>query len=187
MSARDACPALDINELFVFFDQYAFFYGAIMIVIGLFINFVGRKSIKPTVFLITFLATTFTLLLILYSLFMQHEREMWVNWLVLGLCTLAGLILGIFFAYSLKFGIALLSGTAGALLAFTLCNTFQLTQKPAVFWPIVVCAALISIFISYKKSDHIMIYTTAMIGSYLFVRGISLYAGGYPNEFTMAE
>jgi hypothetical protein len=26
-----------------------------------------------------------------------------------------------------------------------------------------------------------------LIGSYAFVRGISLYAGGYPNEFTLAE
>jgi hypothetical protein len=124
MNARDACPALDINEIFVFLNQYALFYGAVMIVVGLFINFVGRKSIKPTVFMITFISTTFVLLLVLYSLFMQHEREMWVNWLVLGLCTVAGLLLGVFMAYSLKYGIALLSGTSGALLAFTICNTF---------------------------------------------------------------
>lgn len=124
MSARDACPALDINELFVFIDQYSFIYGAIMIIVGLFINFVGRKSIKPTVFMISFISSTFVLLLILYSLFMQHERENWVNWLVLGLCTLAGLLFGVFMAVSLKYGTALLSGTAGALLAFTVCNTF---------------------------------------------------------------
>ena len=187
MTAKDGCPALDINEIFVFFSQYAAFYGAIMIIIGLFINFLGRKSIKPTVFLISFVACTFCLLLILYSLFMQHEREMWVNWLVLGLCTIAGLIFGIFMAYSLKYGLALLSGSAGALLAFTLCNTFQLTQKPAIFYSIVVVFALLCIVITYKKSDQFMIFTTAMIGSYLFVRGISLYAGGFPNEFTIAQ
>lgn len=187
LKAKDACPALDINELFQFLDQYRFLWGAGMILIGLFINFVGRKSIKPTVFLITFIASTFVLLLLLYSMFMQHERKEWVNWLVLGLCTLAGLALGVFFAYSLKYGIALLGGTAGALLAFTICNAFQLSQKPAIFWTIVACVALICVVITFQKSDHFMIFTTAMIGSYLFVRGISLYAGGYPNEFTVAK
>lgn len=172
MISKDACPALDINEMFAFLDQYYALWGAVMIVIGLFVNFVGRKSIKPTVFMITFITSTFVLLLILYSLFMQHERENWVNWLILGLCTIAGILLGIFFAYSLKFGIALLGGSAGAFLAFTVCNAFQI-ENAKIFWTIVACVALIFIVITFRKSDHFMIFTTAMIGSYMFVRGIS--------------
>ncbi len=41
--------------------------------------------------------------------------------------------------------------------------------------------------LSFKIYDFILIGSTSMIGSYLFIRGISLYAGGYPNEFTLAE
>jgi hypothetical protein len=43
--------------------------------------------------------------------------------------------------------------------------------------------ALLSFFIY----DHILIASTSLIGCYSLIRGISLYAGGYPNEFTLAE
>lgn len=41
--------------------------------------------------------------------------------------------------------------------------------------------------LSFYIYDHILIGSTSLIGSYAFIRGISLYAGGYPNEFTIAE
>lgn len=41
--------------------------------------------------------------------------------------------------------------------------------------------------LSFVIFDHILIISTSLIGSYAFVRGISFYAGKYPNEFTLAE
>lgn len=41
--------------------------------------------------------------------------------------------------------------------------------------------------LSFKKSDHIMILSTALIGSYGIIRGLSFYFGGYPNEFEVAD
>lgn len=40
---------------------------------------------------------------------------------------------------------------------------------------------------SFFIFDHALIISTAIVGSYGFVRGISLYAGRYPNEFTLVE
>ncbi len=37
-------------------------------------------------------------------------------------------------------------------------------------------------FIAYLKHEKIMIFGTAFIGSYAFVRGVSLFAGHYPSE-----
>ena len=36
------------------------------------------------------------------------------------------------------------------------------------------------------KAEAVKIYSTSIIGSYFFVRGISLYAGGFPDEFALA-
>lgn len=39
--------------------------------------------------------------------------------------------------------------------------------------------------ISFWKYKLIMMFATAFIGSYFMTRGVSLYIGGYPNEFTL--
>jgi len=39
--------------------------------------------------------------------------------------------------------------------------------------------------VSYWKYKIVLMIATAFIGSYFMVRGVSLYIGGYPNEFTL--
>lgn len=39
--------------------------------------------------------------------------------------------------------------------------------------------------VAYWKHKLIMMFATAFIGSYFMTRGVSLYCGGYPNEFTL--
>ena len=41
--------------------------------------------------------------------------------------------------------------------------------------------------LSFIWFDYIVIICTSILGGYLFIRGISLFAGGYPNEFTLYE
>ena len=41
--------------------------------------------------------------------------------------------------------------------------------------------------LSFVLRSHILIISTAFVGSYGFIRGISFYAGGYPNEFTLYD
>jgi len=37
------------------------------------------------------------------------------------------------------------------------------------------------------KTEAVKIYSTSLIGSYFFIRGISLYAGGFPDEFALVN
>jgi len=46
---------------------------------------------------------------------------------------------------------------------------------------------IISICLAYWLQDAIIIFATSFIGAYTFIRGISLFAGGYPNEFTVID
>lgn len=112
---------------------------------------------------------------------------MWVNWTVLSLCAISGLVAGFFLVKFLKFGIALTGGTAGAALAFLILNLVRLDKNQLLYWSIVIGVAAIATFLTFKKSDEFMIFSTAMIGSYLLIRGTSLYTGGYPNEFMIAQ
>jgi hypothetical protein len=44
--------------------------------------------------------------------------------------------------------------------------------------------AAILVFVTY---NHAIILATSLVGSYFFVRGISLYAGGFPNEYLLMK
>lgn len=39
-------------------------------------------------------------------------------------------------------------------------------------------------FLAYRYDRHIQVYVTAFMGAYAFVRGISMFAGNFPNEIT---
>lgn len=84
----------------------------------------------------------------------------------------------------MKYGLALVGGASGAALALLICNTFSV-KHAAIFWSVLILSALIFSILTFKKSDQFMIFCTSMIGSYILVRGVSMYAGGYPNEFEL--
>jgi len=46
--------------------------------------------------------------------------------------------------------------------------------------------AIIAAVLSFFIYEHVLINMTSFGGAYMLVRGISLYAGGFPNEFTLA-
>jgi len=48
-----------------------------------------------------------------------------------------------------------------------------------IIWGIITAILAFTIF------EHIVIITTSLIGSYLFVRGLSVFIGGFPNEMTI--
>ena len=54
-----------------------------------------------------------------------------------------------------------------------------------LFWLMVIGFGIVFGGISYWKYKLILMVATAFIGSYFMVRGVSLYIGGYPNEFTL--
>lgn len=47
--------------------------------------------------------------------------------------------------------------------------------------------AIIASILSFYFYDRVLILATSFGGSYMLLRGISLYAGGFPNEFTLVE
>ncbi len=45
--------------------------------------------------------------------------------------------------------------------------------------------AVIFGLLAYKYDKHILIYLTGFLGAYIFVRGVSIFAGHFPNEFVL--
>jgi len=58
-------------------------------------------------------------------------------------------------------------------------------QNPYIMFGTCGIFALIGVIASYKYRDDLVITSTALLGAYGFFRGISLFAGGFPNEITL--
>lgn len=105
-----------------------------------------------------------------------------VAWVILGCCALVGVLCGWLLAKCKKLAIALVGAGGGVALGFML-TTVTLISSGAGYYCIIIGCAVAAGILAFFFADWIIMVATALVGSYLFVRGISFYAGGFPNEF----
>ena len=100
-------------------------------------------------------------------------------------------VLAVFVGWFLKktrrIGITILGALAGFFVGFLL-YTFVFAQwldHVAVLVVLAFGCAIILGFLAFKFDRHIIVYLTAFIGAYAFIRGISIFAGKFPNEVVL--
>ena len=91
--------------------------------------------------------------------------------------------------HAAKYGIAFLAGWGALSLAFVVMPLTGLNEKEDNIYKLIIYIifTLIGFFSAAYFSKSIEVFITAFIGSYSFVRGISLYAGGFINEFRINQ
>jgi len=104
--------------------------------------------------------------------------------LALGLAIVVGYIMKTKF---LKLGFMILGGVGGFFLGSLLYSLLlvELSSSIAVMWCTILFFMIIGACLGYKFESEIVILSTSFIGSYIFVRGFSIFIGGYPNEIQM--
>jgi hypothetical protein len=188
MTSKLACPVYSLNSLWEWLDEYYWLWGAVLICAGFFLGLFGQKLFSVTLFLIGTLVTVALVWLLFYSTFLSDSTEGWVGWVVLGCSILIGLLGGFLLYKCQRLGAAVIGGWGGFLLGVVFYTTvlWAVTSEVA-FWIISITCALIAAGLSFVFYFHAVILSTSFVGSYFFVRGISLYAGGYPNEWALIE
>ena len=116
---------------------------------------------------------------------------MWVVWLTLFVSLGMGAGIGYACQRWARLGVLLIGTWIGGLLGAILYSlVFYLFAKNnpilALWLTIAFCAVIIAI-LSMIFFDHAVIIGSALGGSYVFVRGFTEFAGGYPNEFLIYE
>ena len=101
-------------------------------------------------------------------------------------CAILGILAGVLSVKYPRAGLAMLCGLAGFFVAILLMQTFQLRNTIA-FWIIAAAAYLLSFGLTFIMSEYIKILTTAILGGYFVIRGISAFAGNFPNEFIVVR
>ena len=108
-----ACPRLDINDFFVYLEQYDVYFGALFLIGGVLLVIWGRKFIRPAVFLAGFLSSLLLMALIFYAVYFDSLSQTKDFWFFVGGGVLLGIIVGLLLSCYVKIGAAVLAGWGG--------------------------------------------------------------------------
>lgn len=165
---------------------YWIFFGIGMIILGMFLAFFGNKFVNAVIFCISTLAIFVLVGNLFFELFMKKVSKEWVQWVIIVLIFIAGMIIGYILVKMRKYGIAVLAAWGGAMLGVFIA-TFSFSAKGAVYWILIVALAIVFGALAFFLEKFVIQLMTSFIGSYLMIRGISLFAGGFPNEIELHE
>lgn len=183
-----ACPLFTISAIWEFLDQYKYYWGAGFILLGIFLGLLGRRLWVAAIFIIATFVVMGSILLLFYTTFLKTNTKEWVGWLMLALSLIIGLVVGFLMTKLQRVGAALLAAWGGFMAGLLLNETvLYLFKSNWVFWLVCVGCAVVAAALVFVAYNHVIILSTSLVGSYFFIRGISMYAGHFPNEYTLVK
>ena len=154
----------------------------------MFLGLLGRKLWLIAIFMISAFLTIGLILLVFYTTFLKENTAGWVAWTVLGCSVILGVILGLVMTKLQRLGAAIIAGWGGFVLGLLLNEVvLYLVKNTWVFWCVCIGCALVAAVLVFVAYNHAIILATSLVGSYFFVRGISFYAGGFPDEYLLMK
>jgi hypothetical protein len=182
------CPRMSVSMVWVYLGAYEAYFGVALIGIGVVFCFFGIKVIGFTICIVGLLTCIAASCLIFYAVYASSatDPKEFLYWVGGGV--IAGVIFGCILCKKQKCGASLLAGWGGAMLG-TLVNEmflYRLGYSWTTYAAIFAGAAAGGMLVS-KYYEPIIIGSTALVGSYAIIRGVSCYLGHYYNEFEMAN
>lgn len=183
-NSNQGCPDVSLDLFLAFVAQYWYIWGGVFIVLGLFLSLFGNAFVAAVIFIAGAIAGWMFLSWLVFFIIEQAHGDPSeaVAWVVLVSCGLVGLLLGWVLTKCRKLAIALVGAGGGVALGFML-TTVTLISSGAGYYCIIIGCALAAAILTWFLEDYVIMLATALLGSYIFIRGISFYAGGFPNEF----
>ena len=186
----EACPKFDFYVIWSFVNDYSFVFAIIVIAFGIFNCVLGKRFAQYTSFILAlFGVTVFTLFF--FQFILPPGCARWIVWVILIIGIILGCTAGYFvFKYHEKFMSFLVGGLAGFLFGEFLYALFgnKINGHPTLIHILFILVCIIvAVILSFFLKDYIIIIATSFIGAYAFIRGVSMFAGHFPNEFTIID
>jgi hypothetical protein len=188
--SNQGCAVFDTNPLIRFLSKYSFVFGAFLIVMGFVVGVFGKKIFKPVICIVGTLVFNIALCLFIFSIFFTRNTPEWAGWLTWSICLVLGMCVGLILAKLTRLGVAVLAAWGGFSLGMIIYAAFLYKldgDKNILFWCFNIGLAITTGILSLFLFNHAVVLATAIVGSYAFIRGISLYAGGYPDEMQLIQ
>lgn len=187
---ESACTKFDFYQIWEFINNYNYIFAIILIAFGLFNCILGQRFSQYTSFLLTLFIVT-VLSVFLFQFILPSGCADWIIWVILVVGVILGCTAGYFvFIYHEKFMALLVGGIGGFLLGeffFNLFGSLIKANPTLINILFIVICIIAAVILAYFIQDIIIIIATSFIGSYTLIRGISLFAGHFPSEFTVMD
>lgn len=190
LKTQSGCFVFSTNFIASWISSQRYIWGAVLIAIGIVVGLFGKPLFKPTICIISTIVIMFILSVLCASIFFTRATPTWAGWVVFGVSLVIGMLGGLILAKLTRLGVGVLAGWGGFLLGVMMYSAFVYkidNSNHVAFWVFNITVAVIFGVISMFLFDYAIIVATAIIGSYGFIRGISFYAGGYPDEFDLVN
>ena len=189
--SKQACEKLNLYYIWNFIVKYKVIFASIMIILGLFELLFGNYLIRPTTYIICMAAVVIFTFVLIFQIFIPSGTHEAVVWVVLVISLVLGGVAGYFVSkYNKIFLSIILGAVSGFFIAQVLYTTIfaKIKSKPVLVKVLtyVICIGVL-IAIACFLINFIVIFATSFIGAYVFIRGISIFAGGFPNEGTIID
>lgn len=187
---KEACEKYNFYAIWQFINEYYYIFASLIIAFGLFNCILGCKLAKYTTFLLILFGVV-VLSFFLFQFILPSGCAEWVIWVILVVGVIVGCAIGVLvFKYHDKFMSFLVGGLAGFLLGEFLFNLFgNLINANSTLINIlfIIISIIVAILLAFWLKDIIIILATSFIGAYSLIRGISIFAGHFPSEFTIID
>jgi hypothetical protein len=189
ISSSSACPKLNMYSLWRSVQENKWAFGAVILGLGIFFCFFGENFLKITQVIA---GGAITVIFVMYMVFNHTNIEIgtWQMWVILGVCLLLGCAAGFFMSFltwlpGVIFGILL--GFVSGFVVYNIGLRFIESNPTVVFWVSMSVCLIIGGVLGYFLEEEISIISTAAVGAYAMIRGISIWAGGFPDERQVYE
>jgi hypothetical protein len=183
INSTHACPMVNYYSIASFLDGFKIAMSILLMIVGVYLLVFGPMFPKPTVFVVVNLTTIALTVVIFFNIFTFPEY--WVIWVVAGCAAVLGIFLT-FLSFKVKSTFLMIQGVSlgysfGSLI-YELFLVYIHSNPQVVYWLTIAVAAAIGAGIGYCLPKHVFIIGSGFAGGYLVIKGISLLAGGFPDQ-----
>jgi hypothetical protein len=171
------CPVFHLRMLAQLLNRYSDPIGVFLIVSGIFISLFGNKFTDFTIGYAGFLTSSATLVNLSFSGLVNAEEWYIVSLFIISV--LSSALIGINLTKARKLGLAVLAGFCGVLFGFILSSSLVISNA-LQFWAVITLSLAIWFYSAFKSERYTVLVGSSFVGSYLLVRGISLFTDGFP-------
>ena len=190
IKTSEACPKMDFYVIWEFINNYNFIFASILIGFGLFNCILGNRFADYTCFILALFACTI-FVLFFAQFILPPGCARWIIWVILALGIIIGCTVGyIVFHHYDKVLAFLVGGLGGVILGqffFSMFGSLISWNSILVNVLFVVICVIVAILLAFWLNTAIVIGSTSFIGSYALIRGLSLFFGSFPSEFTIID
>lgn len=181
MTSKYGCPAYKSDEYWIFVNTYPLSFGLCIVAYGFFITFFGRALLRLIVAIGGLVLGVMACFILYFNVWYDTaDLKPYGFWVDFAFGVLCGGALGYFMAMSNRLAKLFIGGYMGFAIGIMLNSLILfLAEMETIFWAVLFGLTLSFAIVGMLCRERAKCWITALDGSYMISRGVSLLTGHY--------